>query len=122
MAKITIKETEVSVIKIADTDNICLTDILKSKDGDFFVTDWLRNRNTLEYIGIWEQIKNESGLNNFKISVKEFAEKTNAILENLNSVFINEKLPQQERLQKLNHIAIQQMKVLHKVENRKLLM
>jgi len=63
-----------------------------SKDGDFFITDWLRNRNTLEYIGIWETINNpnfnygefaiiksKAGLNNFKISVKEFVEKTNAI-------------------------------------------
>jgi len=44
-----------------------------------------------------------------------------ANMENLNSVFINEKMPQSERLIKLNHIAIQQMKVLHEVENRKLL-
>jgi len=44
-----------------------------------------------------------------------------ANMENLNSVFINENMPQQERLLKLNHIAIQQMKVLHEVENRKLL-
>jgi len=42
-------------------------------------------------------------------------------LENLNAVFINEKLPQQERLIKLNKIAIQQMTVLQEVENRKLL-
>jgi hypothetical protein len=265
MAKITIKDTEVTVIKMADADYICLTDMVKAKDGDFFVTDWLRNRNTLEYIGIWEQvnnpdfnygefatIRNKSGLNNFKVSVKEFAEKTNAIslqakagryggtyahkdiamefamwispefkiylvlefqrlkedeqkqigwtakreltklnyhihtdaikqnlipaeltpiqtsviyaskadvlnvamfgitakqwrdanpdlkgnirdyatineliclanMENLNSVFINEKMPQHERLLKLNQIAIQQMKVLQDVENRKLL-
>ena len=92
MAKIKIKDIEVAVVKVADTDYICLTDMIKAKDGDFFVTDWLRNRNTLEYIGIWEQInnpdfnygefaiiKNKSGLNNFKISVKDFAEKTNAI-------------------------------------------
>ena len=32
--------------------------MLKAKDGDFFITDWLRNRNTLEYIGIWEQVYN----------------------------------------------------------------
>ena len=44
-----------------------------------------------------------------------------ANLENLNAVFINEKIPQPERLVKLNKIAIQQMKVLQKVENRKLL-
>lgn len=42
-------------------------------------------------------------------------------MENLNSVFINEKMPQRERLIKLNQIAIQQMKVLIEVENRKLL-
>ena len=63
---------------------ICLTDMIKAKDGDFFISDWLRNRNTLEYIGVWEQmynpnfnygefaiIKSNAGLNNFKISVKE---------------------------------------------------
>lgn len=44
-----------------------------------------------------------------------------ANMENLNSVFINENMPQPERLIKLNQIAIQQMKVLHEVENRKLL-
>jgi hypothetical protein len=42
-------------------------------------------------------------------------------LENINAVFINEKIPQEERLLKLNQIAIQQMKVLQEVENRKLL-
>jgi hypothetical protein len=44
-----------------------------------------------------------------------------ANMENLNSVFINENMPQTERLLKLNQIAIQQMKVLHDVANRKLL-
>jgi hypothetical protein len=42
-------------------------------------------------------------------------------MENLNAVFINEKMPQKERLIKLNRIAIQQMKILQEVENRKLL-
>lgn len=42
-------------------------------------------------------------------------------MENLNAVFINENLPQKERLIKLNQIAIQQMKVLQEVESRKLL-
>lgn len=64
----------------------------KLKDGDFFISDWLRNRNTIEYIGIWERIhnpdfnygefaviKSQAGLNNYKISVKEWANKTNAI-------------------------------------------
>ena len=92
MAKVTVKDTEITVVKIKDQDYLCLTDMLKVKDGDFFITDWLRNRNTLEYIGIWEKvynpnfnygefaiIKSQAGLNSFKISVKEFVERTNAI-------------------------------------------
>lgn len=92
MAKIKIKDTEITVIQKDNTDYMCITDMIKAKDGEFFVTDWLRNRNTLEYLGIWEKInntdfnygefatiKNKSGLNNFKISVKEFSERTNAI-------------------------------------------
>ena len=92
MAKITVKDTEVNVIKVNDEDYICLTDMLRAKDGDFFITDWLRNRNTLEFIGIWEKvynpdfnygefaiIRNQSGLNSFKISVKEFVAHTNAM-------------------------------------------
>ena len=84
MAKFTVKDTEITVAKIKDEDYLCLTDMLKVKDGDFFITDWLRNRNTLEYIGIWEKvynpsfnygefaiIKSQAGLNSFKISVKE---------------------------------------------------
>lgn len=66
--------------------------MLKAKDGDFFISDWLRNRNTLEYLGIWEKlynphfnygefaiIRNQSGLNSFKISVKEYVARTQAI-------------------------------------------
>ena len=66
--------------------------MLKAKDGDFFISDWLRNRNTLEFLGIWEQIsnpdfnygefaiiRNYAGLNRFKISVNEWVEKTSAI-------------------------------------------
>ncbi len=66
--------------------------MLKAKDGDFFISDWLRNRNTVEFMGIWERIhnpafnygefatiKSQAGLNSYKISVKEWVEKTNAI-------------------------------------------
>lgn len=55
MTKITVQTTEVNVIKVNGEDYICLTDMIRAKDGDFFITDWLRNRNTLEYIGIWEK-------------------------------------------------------------------
>jgi len=92
MAKIIVQNTEITVIRSNDDDYISLTDMIKAKDGDFFVTDWLRNRNTLEYIGIWENfynptfnygefaiIKSQAGLNSFKVSVKEFVSKTNAM-------------------------------------------
>ena len=92
MAKIKVQDTEVTVIKVNNEDYFCLTDMIKAKDGDFFVTDWLRNRNTLEYLGVWERvynplfnygefalIKSQSGLNSFKISVKEFVARTNAV-------------------------------------------
>lgn len=90
--KIIVKGTEIYVLKEAIGDYISITDMLKAKDGDFFVSDWLRNRNTVEFLGIWESvnnpgfnygefaiIKSQAGLNNYKISVKEWVEKTNAI-------------------------------------------
>ena len=76
MAKIIVQNTEINVVKVNNEDYICLTDMIKAKDGDSFVTDRLRNRNTLEYLGIWENlynpnfnygefatIRNQSGLN-----------------------------------------------------------
>ena len=82
----------INYVKIEDEDYISITDMLKSKDGNFFVTDWLRNRNTIEFLGIWEElhnpnfnygefaiIKSQAGLNSYKLSVKEWVEKSNAI-------------------------------------------
>ena len=82
----------INYMQIDDEDYISITDMLKSKDGNFFVTDWLRNRNTIEFLGIWEElhnpnfnygefaiIKSQAGLNSYKLSVKEWVEKTNAI-------------------------------------------
>lgn len=87
-----VQGTEISIMTQDDKDFISLTDMLKAKDGDFFISDWLRNRNTVEFLGIWEQIHNpnfnygefaiirsNAGLNSYKISVKEWTEKTNAI-------------------------------------------
>ena len=90
--KFNVLGTEITYYKKNDQDYISLTDMLKAKDGDFFISDWLRNRNTVEFLGIWERvynpdfnygefaiIKSQAGLNNYKISVKEWVEKTNAI-------------------------------------------
>ncbi|MCF2445300.1 KilA-N domain-containing protein [Dyadobacter sp. CY345] len=90
--KITVQDIEIGITTVNNEDFISLTDMIRAKDGDFFVSDWLRNRNTLEYIGAWEAmhnpdfnygefaiIKDKSGLNNFKMSVKEWCEKTGSI-------------------------------------------
>ena len=91
--KITVLGSQISIIlHKGDDDFISLTDMLKAKDGDFFISDWLRNRNTVEFLGIWEKlhnpnfnygefatIKSRAGLNSYKISVKEWVKKTNAI-------------------------------------------
>jgi hypothetical protein len=81
---IDVQGTAVTVLSQRDEDYISLTDMLKAKDGDFFISDWLRNRNTVEFLGIWERvhnpdfnygefatIKSQAGLNSYKISVKE---------------------------------------------------
>ncbi len=84
--------TAVTVVSNQSEDYISLTDMLKAKDGDFFISDWLRNRNTVEFLDIWERvhnpdfnygesaiIKSQVGLNSYKLSAKEWVEKTNAI-------------------------------------------
>jgi len=267
MAKIIVQQTDVTILKINEDDYISLTDIAKFKSDDpaAVIANWMRNRNTIEYLGIWETLYNpnfkplefegfkaEAGLNAFTLSPQKWVDTTNAKgiisksgryggtfahkdiafkfaawisiefelyfikefqrlkeeeqkqigwtakrelaklnyhihtdaikqnlipaeltreqinyvyaseadvlnmamfgitarqwrdanpdltgnirdyagineliclsnMENLNAVFINENIPQNERLVKLNQIAIQQMKVLHEVENRKLL-
>jgi hypothetical protein len=194
MPKINVKDTEINVCKVNEEDYFCLTDMIKAKDGDFFISDWLRNRNTLEYIGIWEKVynpnfnygefaliksqsaKRELAKINYHIhtdaikqnlipaevtpaqksfiyadeadmlnvalfgmtarewqkvnpglkgNIRDYATINQLIclsnMENLNAVFISDKLPQGERLEKLNKIAIQQMKVLENIDDRKLL-
>lgn len=90
--KIQVEGKEITILFDNEKEYISLTDMLKAKDGDFFISDWLRNRNTVEYLGIWESvynpdfnygefaiIKSQAGLNRYKLSVKEWVEKTNAI-------------------------------------------
>ena len=56
--KIEVKGTEITIINNDNQDFISLTDMLRAKDGDFFISDWLRNRNTVEFLGIWESVYN----------------------------------------------------------------
>ena len=64
--KIEVEGKEITVVIKKDKEFISLTDMLKAKDGDFFISDWLRNRNTVEYLGIWESVNNPS-FNYFRI-------------------------------------------------------
>jgi hypothetical protein len=266
MAKLNVKGTEITIITKSEIDYMSLTDMTSAfNEGSGIIGKWITNKNTLEYLGIWEKlnnsdfnytefgvIENESGKNRFIMSVGQWIERTNANglivkagryggtyahkdiafqfamwlspefqiylikefqrlkedeqkqigwsakrelaklnyhihtdaikqnlipaelsvqhtsiiyaseadvlnmalfgmtakqwrdknpelkgnmrdyagineliclsnMENINAVFINENMPQNERLIKLNRIAIQQMSVLHEVENRKFL-
>jgi KilA-N domain len=106
------------------------------------INNWMRSRSTIEFLGLWEKLsnptfkpleferfKNEAGSNYFVLSPQRWIESTQAIgnqrdnatleqlvvltnLESLNAVFIRQGLPAPDRLQKLNEIAISQMRSL----------
>ncbi len=92
MAKITVKDTEVTVLSIEEEDYISLTDMVRNiENGLALIEKWLRNKNTIEFLGIWEEmynpifnspefegIKNEAGFNRFVLSVKQWTERTNS--------------------------------------------
>ena len=94
MAKITVKDTSVTIISVNENDYINLTDIAKYKSNDptAVIGNWLRNRKTIEYLGIWESLynpnfkplefegfKKEAGLNAFTLSPTKWINTTNAI-------------------------------------------
>lgn len=89
---IVVKGTTVTISTSSEQDYISLTDMLRAKEGGFFIADWLRNRNTVEFLGVWERVHNpgfnygefatirsQAGLNSYRISVKDWVEKTGAI-------------------------------------------
>ena len=93
MAKINVQQTDVTILKINEDDYISLTDIAKFKSDDptAVIANWMRNRNTIEYLGIWEILynpdfkplefegfRNEAGLNAFTMSPQKWIEATNA--------------------------------------------
>ena len=90
LKKIEVEGTTIGIVNHNEEDYISLTDMLKAKDGSFFISDWLRNANTLDYIKAWEimnnphfnygefaTIRQEAGSNSFKVSVKELMERAN---------------------------------------------
>jgi hypothetical protein len=92
--KITVRETEITIVSLNEKDYISLTDIAKFKTEDTatVIGNWMRNRNTLEYLGIWETLynpdfnpiefegfKKAAGLNAFTLSPQKWADATGAI-------------------------------------------
>ena len=96
MAKITVQNTEITVLSYNDKDYISLTDMANGKQSESRAADiiknWIRTRYTIEFLGTWEMIHNpnfkvvefdhfrmQAGLPSFVMSVSEWIEKTNAI-------------------------------------------
>lgn len=92
--QIEVKGMSITITSNDQQDYICLTDIARYKDSkrtDYIIQNWLRNRNTIEFLGIWEKlynpdfnpiefdgIRNKAGLNSFVLTSKQWIEKTNA--------------------------------------------
>lgn len=89
---IVVQGSEIAVVERNGQEYISLTDMIRAKEGDFFIGDWLRNRNTVEFLGVWEAVHNpdfnygefatirsNAGLNSYRISVADWVSKTKAI-------------------------------------------
>jgi len=94
--KIIVDGVQITISSHGEHDYICLTDMVKAKDDDVRAADilknWIRNRSTIEFLGIWETLYNpnfkvvefdhfrkESGLPSFTMSVSNWVDTTNAI-------------------------------------------
>ncbi len=85
-AVVSVKGTDVTILGHRNQDFISLTDIARHKDSertDYLISNWLRNRNTIEFLGIWESLNNSefnpiefdgirksAGLNSFILTVQ----------------------------------------------------
>ena len=94
-SEITVKDVSIRTMKVNGTDYLCITDIAKQKneiDPNGVIANWMRNRNTIEYLGLWEILHNanfnplefegfrkEAGLNAFTLSASRWIETTKAI-------------------------------------------
>ena len=90
--QLTVNDNQINVIKVNGQDYICLTDMVRGEEGTDHIKNWMRNRNTVEFLGLWEQMHNENfkgvgfdtfrkeaGLNSFTLTPKKWIETTNAI-------------------------------------------
>lgn len=90
--KIDVQGRQITIISYHEDDYISLTDMVRDvENGLALIEKWLRNKNTIEFIGIWEEIynpdfnspefegiKKQAGLNRFVLSVKQWVERTNS--------------------------------------------
>ena len=89
--QIMVQDRSISVHEVEGEDYVCLTDMARGEDGADHIKNWMRNRNTIEFLGLWEtmynpdfkpvefdQFRKEAGLNNFTLSPQKWAETTNA--------------------------------------------
>jgi len=92
MGKLNVDGTEIQVLQIEEDDCISLTDMVRKIDNaPALIEKWLRNKNTIEFLAIWEEMYNEdfdtnaydeimqeAGLNRFIMSVKQWVTRTNS--------------------------------------------
>lgn len=89
---IEVQGAAITVLSQKEHDFICLTDMAKKFGDDILIYSWMRNRNTLEFIGVWEQIhnpnfkglefetfRNQAGLNSFSLTPRKWIQATHAI-------------------------------------------
>ena len=92
VSKIEVENKIISIVKQNEQDYVCLTDMVRDENGNDHIRNWMRNRNTVEFIGLWETLhnpnfkgvefdtfRNQAGLNNFNLTPKKWIEATDAI-------------------------------------------
>ncbi len=155
---IEVQGAAITILSGPREDYISLTDIARFKDSqrtDYLIQNWLRNRNTIEFLGVWERLNNpgfnpiefdgirkQAGLNSFILTAKRWIDATRAVglssstgryggtyahkdiafefASWISVEFIHMDLPQDERLKRLNQIAIRQMQTLTAVSPKAL--
>ena len=113
MAKITVQNTDISIVKYNEEDYISLTDMARSQLQEHIIFRWLSLKSTIEYLGEWEMLYNPDFNCTEFGTIKNAAGSNNlSNMENLNAIFIEQNMAQSARLIKLNQIAIHQMSIL----------
>ena len=91
-SKIEVENKLISIVQQDEQDYISLTDMVRGEEGNDYIRNWMRNRNTVEFLGLWETLNNpnfkhvefdtfrkQAGLNNFNLTPKKWIEATGAI-------------------------------------------